>query len=344
MNIYYSDIHKKHDFRSNSNDEKEQELYYEVPDRIDSILDALEDESWSNITAPDDFGLEPIKKIHTVEYLDYLKSAYHDWMDQSEKTGVAYIPYKPGFNKSDLPYDDIPDKDGFFMTDMNVEVNESTYLAAIASANSALSTATSLLNGEKSAFGLCRPPGHHSGASICGGFCFLNNAAIAANWLSVHGKVAILDIDYHAGNGTQSLFYERSDVLTISLHADPSWEYPRYAGYAQETGVGKGKGFHRNFPLPPQTDEALYLHHLSEAIELIHAFSPEFLIVSAGFDTFEDDPLGTFQITRNGFQSIGQEICSMRLPTGIVLEGGYQIEELGRNVVAFLEPFATQVL
>ena len=339
MNIFYSDIHKRHDFRSSLKDKEKPSPFIEIPTRISSILATLKGKPWCCLSDPDDFGLEPILSIHSVDYLDYLENAYHNWKEPISDGGIAYIPYKPGFDHKDKPFNNIPDQDGFFMTDMNVPVNGSTFEAAIAAVNCALSSANSLLTGERVSFGLCRPPGHHSGSTICGGFCSLNNAAISAHWLSKYGKVAILDVDYHAGNGTESIFYERNDVLTISLHANPAWEYPRYAGYAHEEGSGKGKGFHRNYPLPPLTDIVLYSHFLDQALELIDAFEPMFLIVSAGFDTYEDDPLGNFSITRKGFQKIGKQIASLNIPTGILLEGGYHIEALGRNVASFLEPF-----
>ncbi|MBL8063007.1 MAG: histone deacetylase family protein, partial [Anaerolineales bacterium] len=164
-------------------------------------------------------------------------------------------------------------------------------------------------------------------------------AAVAANWLSAKSKVALLDIDYHAGNGTQDIFYERGDVLTISIHGDPDFEYPHYIGFADETGTGAGSGFHRNFPLPQDTGDAGYLVALENALEMIRGFAPDILVLSTGMDTFDGDPLGTFHVTRDGFKEIGKRIAGLNLPMSIIMEGGYANEALGENVRILLENF-----
>jgi acetoin utilization deacetylase AcuC-like enzyme len=233
----------------------------------------------------------------------------------------------------------VPEQAGFFLMSTHVPVTAGTYTAALAAAQCALSGAQAVAQGQRAAFALCRPPGHHAGREMCGGLCFLNNAAIATQWLSKQGKVAILDIDYHAGNGTQDIFYARADVLTVSLHADPNREYPNYAGYAHETGAGPGTGYHRNYPLPAGTDDSLYLHTLDDALDLIAKFDPAHLVVSAGMDIYMDDPLSDFAITRQGIAEIGRSIASLNLPTLLVMEGGYNVEALGKNVVALLVAF-----
>ena len=339
LKIYHSNIHKEHIIGKSQFLADEIDAFFEVPQRLDSILTSLKRTDWAEITSPDDFGLEPILKIHTSRYLEYLERAYDNWKIFSNEHGLAFIPYKPGFDPLAIEFVEIPDQDGFFMTDMNVPINSGTFTAALSSAFCALSAAQSVVKDKGTTFALSRPPGHHAGSEICGGFCFLNNAAIAAQWLSTRGKVAILDIDYHAGNGTQSIFYNRPDVLTISLHADPAWEYPSFAGHASEIGFGAGEGYHRNYPLPHQTDNALYREKLDQALKFMSDFSPDFLVISAGFDTFEGDPLGDFKITREGYKIFGQMLSDLKLPTTIILEGGYKIDELGRNVVALLNPF-----
>jgi acetoin utilization deacetylase AcuC-like enzyme len=192
---------------------------------------------------------------------------------------------------------------------------------------------------EKRRICTCRPPGHHAGKDYAGGYCFINNASVAAHWLSSSGKVAVLDIDYHCGNGTQDIFYERADVLTISIHADPHVEYPYYAGYASETGSGAGAGFHKNFPLERDTDDARYLSALEEALSLIRKFAPRYLVVSAGMDIYADDPLGTIKVTTPGIGEIGRRISALELPTVIIMEGGYNNDALGRNIVTLLGEF-----
>jgi acetoin utilization deacetylase AcuC-like enzyme len=225
------------------------------------------------------------------------------------------------------------------MFDLSAPIIDGTYRAALGSANCALSGAKAIAEGEKSAFALCRPPGHHAGKSFCGGYCYLNNAAIAANWLSSLGKVALLDIDYHAGNGTQDIFYERGDVLTLSIHADPDGEYPAFCGYADETGAGQGSGLHRNFPLSDGTDDSQYLSVLAEALGLVLSFAPAFLVLSAGMDLYAGDPLGKFKVTQEGIRQIGKRIAALELPTLIVMEGGYNNAALGENITTLLENF-----
>jgi acetoin utilization deacetylase AcuC-like enzyme len=227
------------------------------------------------------------------------------------------------------------------MMDLSACIVEGTYTAALASANCALSAAEAIANGERSAFALCRPPGHHAGKDYAAGYCFINNAAVAANWLSSRGNVALLDVDYHCGNGTQDIFYDRADVLTISIHADPHVEYPYYAGYAHETGIGAGVGFHKNFPLEPSagTDDARYLAALEEALSLIREFTPACLVVSAGMDIYADDPLGKIRVTTDGIGMIGRQIAALQLPTVILMEGGYNNDALGKNMIRFLGEF-----
>jgi acetoin utilization deacetylase AcuC-like enzyme len=225
------------------------------------------------------------------------------------------------------------------MFDLSAPIMAGTYQAALGSANCALSGAQAVAEGARAAFALCRPPGHHAGKSYCGGYCYLNNAAIAGNWLSAKGKVAILDIDYHAGNGTQNIFYDRGDVLTISIHADPDFEYPSFAGYSTETGTGPGFGAHRNFPLPAGTDDEHYLSTLDEAIELIQSFAPASLVLSAGMDLYSGDPLGSFNVTKAGISEIGNRIAKLNLPTLIVMEGGYNNAALGENIMGLLDNF-----
>jgi acetoin utilization deacetylase AcuC-like enzyme len=225
------------------------------------------------------------------------------------------------------------------MMDLSACIVEGTYQAALASVNCALSAAQAVAGGQRSSFALCRPPGHHAGRDYAGGYCFINNAAVAAHWLSSRGRVAVLDIDYHAGNGTQDIFYSRDDVFTISIHADPDFEYPHFIGFASERGKGRGFTFHHNFPLPKGTGDAEYLKTLDKAISLIRDFKPVYLIVSAGMDIFADDPLGTIKVTTDGIGEIGKRIASLDLPTVLVMEGGYANEALGRNIVALLSAF-----
>jgi acetoin utilization deacetylase AcuC-like enzyme len=306
---------------------------------MDRILNALHDVDWAEMCEPVDFGLDPIAAVHDKDYLDFLASAWTEWLATTAKDKSTLIPATFALRRQPQKPKSLLGRAGYYIMDLSACIVAGTYPAALASANCALSAAEAVANGEHSAFGLCRPPGHHAGKDYAGGYCFINNAAVAANWLSSKGQVALLDIDYHCGNGTQDIFYKRDDVFTVSIHADPDFEYPHYAGFANEKGSGRGFGFHHNFPLPAGTDDAAYLKTLDQALELIRGFKPKYLVVSAGMDIYTDDPLGTIKVTTNCIGEIGKRIASLGLPTVIVMEGGYNNDALGRNFVAFLGNF-----
>lgn len=354
MKIFYDETHRLHNPAFEVFDGGQRMPYLESPERMDRILKAIRGMDSAEILAPRDFGLDPIRAVHSDAYLTFLASAWTEWLAATPEAAAAsdktaLLPATFAAKRDQMP-ETILGKAGFFLLDLSVPVVEGTYKAALASANCALSAAEAISSSiihdpsspssfilHPSSFALCRPPGHHAGREIAGGYCFLNNAAIAAQWLTRFGRVAILDVDYHAGNGTQDIFYSRADVLTISIHADPAFEYPYYAGYAQETGEGEGLGFHRNFPLPAGTDDAAYLAALDQAIDLITVYGPQSLVISLGMDTYGGDPLGKFKLTREGIGEIGHRIAALKLPTAIIMEGGYNTDELGKNVVAFLE-------
>jgi len=347
MKIFYSETHRQHNPAFEVFDGGKRVPYLESPERMERILKALRKTDWAEIEPPRDFGLDPIRAVHSEEYLAFLASAWIEWLavdpdSPAAAEKIALMPATFAAKRDQMP-EAILGKAGFFLLDLSVPIVEGTFAAALASANCALSAAETIalssVSRLPSAFALCRPPGHHAGREIAGGYCFLNNAAIAAQWLTRFGKVAILDVDYHAGNGTQDIFYARRDVLTISLHADPAFEYPYYAGYATETGAGEGLGFHHNFPLPAGTDDAAYLQTLDQALARVREFTPAHLIVSIGMDIYGGDPLGKFKITREGIREIGRNIAALNLPTAIIMEGGYNTDALGDNVAALLKNF-----
>jgi acetoin utilization deacetylase AcuC-like enzyme len=344
MKIFYSEEHRKHYPPFEVFDGGKRVPYYENPDRMDQILSALKKTNWAEFTTPADFGLSPIVAVHDKNYIAFLASAWTAWLDSDPEIAAspeqnAFLPATFALRRMPRVPSTLLGKAGYYIMDLSACIVEATYKAALASANCALSAASSSFTLQNSSFALCRPPGHHAGKDYAGGYCFINNASVAANWLSAKGKTALLDIDYHAGNGTQDIFYERDDVLTISIHGDPDYEYPHYIGFADETGAGAGLGFHKNFPLPKDTDDKGYLSALDEALTMIKNFAPNYLALSAGMDTFDGDPLGTFKVTREGFNKIGQKISSLNLPTVIIMEGGYANEALGKNVVTLLENF-----
>ncbi|MFZ5878742.1 MAG: histone deacetylase family protein [Chloroflexota bacterium] len=340
MKIFYSDTHFQHAPAFEVFDGGVRVPNFEVPERAERILTALKRTGWADVHPPADFGLDPILGVHSRDYVDFLASAWDDWLAaEPEVAGAddksALLPATFALRGQAHPAKSILGRAGYYMMDLSAPIVAGTYAAALASAHCALSAAQEVTHAS-SAFALCRPPGHHAGKSHCGGYCYFNNAAIAAHWLSARGKVALLDIDYHAGNGTQDIFYERADVLSLSLHADPACEYPYYAGYAEERGAGAGLGFHHNFPLPAGTGDDAYLAALNDALHLIREYQPTALVISAGMDIYTDDPLGRIHITRAGIRQIGARIAELRLPTAVIMEGGYNNDALGDNVVAFL--------
>jgi acetoin utilization deacetylase AcuC-like enzyme len=344
MQVIYSETHLQHNPPFEVLEGGNKLPIFENQERMERILAALQATPWADIQPPEDFGLGPILAVHDQGYLDFLQNGYAEWqaqggqlgshMDTSVLLGDTFPPRRaPRQSRS------IAGKVGYYTFDLSCPIVAGTYPAALAAANCALTGAKRVQAGESAVFALCRPPGHHAGRDFGGGYCYLNNACIAANYLATMlggGRVALLDVDYHCGNGSQDIFYHSADVLTISLHADPDRQYPYFSGYADETGAGPGLGFHHNFPLPVATTDTLYLETLEQALSHIRTVRPGYLVVSFGADIFEGDPLGDLAITTAGFAAIGAKIAQLRLPTLIIMEGGYNTEALGQNTVAFL--------
>jgi len=341
MKIFHSPTHSLHNPPFEIFDGGYKIEYFESPERVERILKVLQNKTWAEILAPEDYGFDPILAVHDHEYIRFLQTAYHRWLEEEQpKDPVGLLPATFPPNRWRHKPESLLGQAGYYQFDLSVPITDGTFQAAYGAAQNAISGAKSIAAGALAAFALCRPPGHHAGKDFAGGYCYLNNAAIAAHWLSAVNKVAILDIDYHAGNGTQDIFFERNDVLTISIHGDPDYEYPYYAGYAHESGTGHGAGFHHNYPLPAGTDTAAYLSTLEMALDKINGFQPKFLVVSAGMDLYGGDPLGKFQVTRQGIAQIGSRIAALDLPSLVVMEGGYNNEALGENIVALLETLA----
>ena len=303
--------------------------------RVRSILDAI-----GSTEAPEDRGEEPLLRVHPAAYVDFLKGAFAEWK-AAERPGDATGYTWPVVRRRPLALDRIDAKLGLFSYDASSPIAEGTWAAAYASAQTALAGMEAVLGGERSAFALCRPPGHHCGADYLGGYCYLNSAAIAAEAAIASGrrKVAILDVDYHHGNGTQDIFYARGDVLTVCLHADPATDYPFYWGFADETGEGAGEGANLNLPMPRGTDLAAYLPVLDRALERIADFAPDVLVVPYGADTYVGDPISFFRLETDEYSVLSRRIASLGLPTLTVMEGGYAVDRLGPNVSAFLSGF-----
>ena len=311
--------------------------HYDVQDRGQQIhLGLIEAECAIEFASIPELGksnlLELILSVHDVKYIDYLQSAWENWSKIQNSSAEILPNISPNrhidrFNEHPVALA------GWYIADAAAPIGENTWRNALGSVSAVIAAASRLKTGELSVYALCRPSGHHACQDMAMGMCFLNNVAIAAQVLRQQfRRVAILDIDMHHGNGTQQIFYRRDDVLTVSIHGDPSNSYPFYTGFKEETGSEQGEGFNVNLPLPAGTNEISYLEALDTAGTKILEFGAEALIVAAGFDTFKDDPLGCFELDSCSYYAIGKMIRSFKLPTLFVQEGGYFVPALRENV------------
>lgn len=310
----------------------------ECPERANNVLKVIRDQNFGTLMDPTKFGEDKLTRIHAPDYVQFLKDVWPAWLASNENGANARPDTFVGAGMRHADTQCIAGKLGRYSFDSTSPFVEGSWQAIRTSANIALTGADLVKRGEQQAFALCRPPGHHATVNYCGGYCYLNNTALASQSLLDGGakKIAVLDVDYHHGNGTQSIFYERNDVLTISLHADPSLEYPYFLGYADEPGSGAGHGFNVNYPLPFSTDWKQYEVALADAIKQVQRFEPDGLVVALGLDTFVGDPTTHFNIETEDYLRMGKAIASLGLQTLIVLEGGYSVEHIGMNTVKFL--------
>ncbi|MEO1494918.1 MAG: histone deacetylase family protein [Pseudomonadota bacterium] len=292
-----------------------------------------------SLERPAAHGLDAIAAVHTPEYLRFLQTIHDRW---SAIPGAApeVIP-NLHLDRSLGGYPESPSgQAAYHQADAACPIGPGTWQAALWSARSAISAAEAVLRGDRAAYALSRPPGHHAYADLAGGFCFLNNSAIAAQMLrGAHDRIAVLDVDVHHGNGTQGIFYARDDVLTVSLHSDPATYYPFLCGYAHERGQGQGLGYNLNIPLAKTTEDAAYLAALDRAIAHIAVYRPGALVLALGLDAHVSDPLKGMALSTAAFEAIGARVAEIDLPTVLVQEGGYLSDDLGRNLTAFLSGF-----
>ncbi|WP_026438815.1 histone deacetylase family protein [Acidocella facilis] len=314
---------------------------FEKPERARLVLARAREVGLGPVLAPESFALEAITRIHDPALVELLQTAHAQWL-ASGRSGAAY-PYTWAARgmRTDRVSKEIDGKLGFHSFDCGTPITATSWQAIKASADVALTGAKLLNDGEESAFALCRPPGHHATASQFGGYCFLNNAAIAAQSLLDQGakRVAILDVDYHHGNGTQDIFYHRDDVLFVSLHGDPDQEFPYMLGFADETGAGAGEGCNVNYPLPWGTEWENWSAALEDGLQRINAYAPDMVQVSLGVDTYKNDPISHFKLEHEHFTRMGARIKSLNRPTLFVMEGGYAVAEIGINAVNVLTGF-----
>lgn len=338
MKVIYSERHAGHDpqqFLSRGRLKRSNEQ----PERATLLLNGARSHGHV-IVSPEDHGAGPRAAIHTPRYLRFLETVWERWQ-QLEGASEEVMPNVHPFPGQPFTYpDNLIGQAGYHMGDMACPIGRYTWDAAIWSAHVATHAAQLVLDGERVAYALCRPPGHHAYADRANGFTYLNNAAIAAQHLrQKHGRVAILDIDLHHGNGTQGIFWRRNDVLTISMHGDPHFCTPFFTGHAHEIGEGEGLGYNLNLPLPRGTNDEGFLAVLASANATIRAFAPGALVVALGLDAHENDPYQALAVSTAGFGRILGEAARLGLPTVLVQEGGYLSEDLGRNLASALAGF-----
>jgi acetoin utilization deacetylase AcuC-like enzyme len=312
----------------------------ETPARIDMLLQGVGFIA-SQVEKPPAVTLDDIAIIHDPRYLNFLSTLRERWAHVPQSSDIP-LPNVYAIQRSTLPPIGYPDavvgQAGYHLGDGACPVTEHTLAAALASAACALEGARRIANGERLVYALCRPPGHHAASDLAAGFCFFNNSALAAERLTRAGhRVAILDIDVHHGNGTEAIFYDRADVLTVSIHVNPKRFYPFFWGYADEHGRGAGEGFNLNLPLERGTDLSQYLAALDIALQRVSDFAPTHLVLASGLDIAIDDPFKGFAIRTEDFAQIGARIAQMRLPTVVVQEGGYPSPSLGLNLASLLK-------
>lgn len=333
MKIVYSSEHRGH---AGAKEMRYDQMIpmSDSPERLEIITDALERAGFTDVVEPVAHGLDVVHEIHDAAFVSFLERCYPLWEEEFGPGGFA-TAYTFGMRGMDqVPNEAVHSMLSCYTFDVCVPFVKGTW-AAISSAKDVALTGVDLMKGGESAvFSLCRPPGHHASHDLAGGYCYLNNAAIASQaHLNAGAKrVAILDIDYHHGNGTQAIFYQRSDVFFASLHCRPEDEYPFLMGYPNEGGEGPGKGYNMNLPMPRGTDYLVWGRALEAAIGRIRNLAPDILVVSLGVDTFADDPVGGFKLQSSDFLDIGRQICALECPTHFIMEGGYAMSALGTNV------------
>ncbi|XDA97646.1 histone deacetylase family protein [Sulfitobacter sp. LCG007] len=340
MRTFFSEDHRLH-FPQAELSGGEFVTPYERPSRVEYVLNRLKEQGMGDIVPPDAVDMNPVRGLLDAGFLRFLETAWDDW----KASGAAGEIIAAGMPARGMHMDRIPQnidgKVGYYCHASETAMTRGTWRAALSSMASAQSAQRLVAGGERAAFALCRPPGHHATRDQYGGYCFLNNAAVVAQMFRDDGaaKVAVLDIDFHHGNGTQDIFYERGDVMFASLHGAPEHSYPYYLGYADERGRGAGDGCNLNYPMLPGTAYDRWSEALDDAIANITAWGAEALVVSLGVDAYKEDPISFFKLESADFTDAGRRIAQMGLPTVFAMEGGYAIEAVGINTVNVLEGF-----
>ncbi|MBO1111194.1 histone deacetylase family protein [Bordetella petrii] len=307
------------------------------------------------LQAPPDYGRGPLHGVHSPDYLDFLEHAYARWlalrangMDPGDEVLPNLGPYYSGrleqAERGPCPSGSVVAQAGYYLGDLSCPIGPHTWRSALRSTHSAVAAADWVAQNQGVAYALCRPSGHHAHRDRAGGFCYLNSSAAAAQrLLQAYGKIAILDVDAHHGDGTQQIFYQRADVMTLSLHADPAGYYPFYTGHAHERGYGSGHGYNLNFPLAHGSGDEAFLDALDNALVALRDYRPRALVLPLGFDTYKDDPISVLTLDIDAYRHIGERVNGLGLPTVIVQEGGYLVDAIGPALDAFLQGMAQTV-
>ncbi len=313
---------------------------FECPVRAEHILQRVNEVGLGDVITPHQYNIDAITRIHDPEFLHFLETCWDDWTASGYK-GEAIAACWPARGMQQRIPDHIEGKLGYYALAAETAISNGTWEAARASVEVALTAQSAIRDGAREAFALCRPPGHHAASDMFGGYCFINNAAVAAQAFIDQGasRVALLDVDFHHGNGSQAIFYDRDDVMFLSLHGDPRDAFPHFLGYADEVGQGTGEGFNHNYPLGPGTNFKTWGSALDDACQKIRNYGPDALVISLGVDTFEHDPISFFKLTSDDFKRYGATIANLGLPTLFVMEGGYAVEEIGINTVNVLQGY-----
>ena len=338
MKIYYHPLqmlHKPLSYFSRGKMRQPQEK----PERMEAFLQAVEKSEYG-LSEVSDFGISPITKVHDLGYVHFLKTAYQEWQALPEDMGeeVQTSVYVPDDSN---PLIGVMAKAARYLADGSSPIGEHTWTSVYWSAQTSLTAAQGLLDGEQQSVCLTRPAGHHARKDRAGGFCYLNNAAIAAEHLRTkYAKVAIIDTDMHHGQGIQEIFYERDDVLYASVHGSPVNFYPVVAGHENERGRGKGFMYNYNFPMPHGSSEQVFMDNVDKALDVVRTFAPDVVVHVLGFDVYVDDPQAKCAVSTQGFTELAAKIRSLNIPTMVLVEGGYLVEKLEDNLDAFIQGFA----
>jgi len=326
----------------------------DLPGRAQALRDMLAARGIA-VQSPPDYGRGPLHGVHSPDYLDFLEHAHARWLalrarglDPGDEVLPNLSPYYCGraehAERGPCPSDSIVAQAGYYLSDLSCPIGPHTWRAALRSTHSAVAAADWVARHQGVAYALCRPSGHHAHRDRAGGFCYLNSSAAAAQrLLQTYDKIAVLDIDAHHGDGTQQIFYQRPDVMTLSLHADPAGYYPFYTGYAHERGYGSGHGYNLNFPLAHGADSETFLGVLDNALVALRDYRPRALVLPLGFDTHKDDPISVLALELDAYRHIGERVNGLGLPTVVVQEGGYLLDAVGPALDAFLQGMALAV-